>query len=100
MEAASPAAKPVVDSFGLNSGPVNAQSAPKPAAQTMPQFTNGMSAVPQATTPGGFAASNVPDLSDVLGGAVSPTAQPAQPQAPSPAPGGGLQLGDVLGEII
>ena len=96
----APAAKPVVDSFGLNSGPVNAQPAPKPAAQTMPQFTNGMSAVPQATTPGGFAASNVPDLSDVLGGAVSPTAQHVQPQAPSPVPGGGLQLGDVLGEII
>lgn len=93
----APAAKPIVDSFGLNSGPVNAQPAPQ-AAPSMPQFTASPSAVPQATTPGGFAASNVPDLSDVLGGVSSPTQQAAP--APSPVPGGGLQLGDVLGEII
>lgn len=59
-----------------------------------------------ATTPGGFAGSNVPGLGDILGNVPgAPSAAPAQPAAPQPAaapqePTGGLQLGDILGDIV
>lgn len=57
--------------------------------------TMGNDPVPQATAPGGFSASNIPSLDDVLGGT-----QPAQPAPASGAPAGGIDLSDVLGGII
>lgn len=82
-------------------------SQPAPSVNMAAQPAGGINFSAQApqpaTTPGGFAGSNVPNLSDVLGGAAAP-AQPAPAQpavADKPAtPAGGLQLGDILGDII
>lgn len=57
--------------------------------------TMGTDPVPQASAPGGFSASSIPSLDDVLGGTQT-TAAPAQ----SNAPAGGIDLSDVLGGII
>ena len=100
-----------------------AAPAPQAAAPTVnvapPAGGINFNAAPQPTTaPGGFAGSNVnaPNLSDILGGgagtpnpqpAAQPAAPAAQPAAPKPAAAapagdgtGGLQLGDILGDIM
>ena len=96
--------------------------APQVAAPTVnvapPAGGINFNAAPQPTTaPGGFAGSNVnaPNLSDILGSGATPAPQPAaqpaapaaQPAAPKPAAAapagdktGGLQLGDILGDIM
>ena len=119
---------PVAPAATPNPGVVNPMSAmPQTAAPTFqsapgqpvvnvapPAGGINFNATPQpATTPGGFAASNVnaPNLSDILGN--TPTAQPAAPVTPQPAAPvaqpsapaagdntGGLQLGDILGDIM
>lgn len=82
--AGKPAGIPSFDPASLNMGPVPGAAAP--VAASIP----GVQAAPQAAPA---------NLGDVLNTNPIPSA-PQKQAAPAPAPGGGLSLGDVLGDIL
>lgn len=115
-----PAAKPIIDPNSYNQKPINNAGMPQSKQFNINQ---------NAPMGGGFAASNVPNgLSDILNGAAAPNPAPQQavpqsapipqnvsqqqaatpnpmgspaPQQPNPnGSGAGIELSDVLGEII
>ena len=93
--------QPVIPAGAPTAAPV-APAAPVNTAPPAGGIDFSSAAPAPATAPGGFAASNVPGVDDILGTTPGQPAAPAAPAAPAPsdAPAGGIQLGDILGEIM
>lgn len=86
VQPSAPAAKPIVTNVTTN-----------PIADTNPGFTIGASVEPQQTQTNGFASSNIPTGLDDILGVQTPQQKPQQTQS---TPTTGVDLKDVLGEIM
>ena len=105
---AAPQAAPIAQAAPVAAAPTAApQAAPVVPPVNVAAPAGGLDFSAQApapqTAPGGFGASNITGLDDILG-TTTPQAAPAAPAAaPQAAPAGepgGLQLGDILGDIM
>lgn len=104
-------AAPMAPVAAAQATPVTPVAPAAPAAPTVPPVNvaapaGGLDFSTQApapqTAPGGFGASNITGLDDILGN-TTPQAAPAPAAAPAADPvgePGGLQLGDILGDIM
>jgi hypothetical protein len=104
-------AAPMAPVAAAQATPVTPVAPAAPVAPTVPPVNvaapaGGLDFSTQApapqTAPGGFGASNITGLDDILGN-TTPQAAPAPAAAPAADPAGepgGLQLGDILGDIM